>query len=416
MPRHFHFRLRTSVAVLFLGTVFAVLRARPCTLALVSAKASASGRALMWKNRDAPDIDNMLRFFPGPKFAFIAVVNAADARSRSVWGGLNTAGFAIMNSASSDLATEGAAGAGNGALMKLALGECATVRDFENLLVREKGKYALAANFGVLDAEGNACFFETGRDGFQKFDASDPRVAPFGTIVRTNFAFTAPDLLRGGGFIRFERISHLMESARAAGRIKARFFFQEAARDLVNEKLRSAPLTRELAGDPASPLFVHTNHTINRNSTVSVLVFEAAPRPDLAHLATMWVILGQPVAGVAVPVWPAAGRVPSVTAGAETAPLNDLARALAAYLYPDGRGQMPQYLDVTRLRTYGGEGVLPKILRIENELLKRTAAKLAEWEKSKPLPSEMAEFQETAARGVFEALTKSFPDIIAAGK
>ncbi len=398
-------------AAVFVAALGAVPEARPCTLALVSARAARGGRALMWKNRDASSVDNMLMFFTGPKYAFIGLVNAEDKERRSVWGGLNTAGFAIMNSLSNDLGTEGASGGGNGVLMKLALGVCATVRDFEDLLVRERGKYALAANFGVLDAEGNACFFETGRDAFQKFDSADRRLAPFGYFVRTNFAFTSPDHLGGGGFIRFERISHIMEAGRGAGGFDARFLLQDAARDLVNEKLHANPLGQTLPADPASPLFVHTNHTINRNSSVSVLVFEAAPRPDLAHLATMWVILGQPAAAVAVPVWPAAGRVPTVTTGPETAPLNDAAKAIAAFLYHDRRGQMPQYLDVTRLRTYGGEGILPKILRIENGLLDRTSAKLAAWEKAKPLPAEVAEFQETAARGVFEALKKNFPDI-----
>jgi hypothetical protein len=408
-------RLRAAAAI-FLGMVFLSLESRPCTLALVSAGASGRGRALMWKNRDASDVDNKLMYFSGPKYAFIGLVNASDNLGRSVWGGLNTAGFAIMNSLAGDLATEGPSGGGNGVLMKLALGECATVRDFEALLSREKGKYALAANFGVLDAEGNACFFETGRDGFQKFDASDPRVAPFGYLVRTNFAFSSPDLLQGGGFIRFERISHIMEATRGSARADVRFLLQGAARDLVNEKLQSTPLSRKLPDDPASPLFVHTNHTINRNSSVSALVFEAAPGRDLAHLATMWVILGQPVSGVAVPVWPGAGEVPSVTTGTETAPLNDVSKALTATLYHDRRGQMTQYLDVTRLRTTGGEGILSRILGIENDLLKRTAVKLGEWEKVKPLPADVAKFQETAARGVFEALKKSFPDITAAVK
>jgi hypothetical protein len=387
--------------------------ASPCTLALVSAKAAKNGRVLMWKNRDTSELDNKLIYLSGPRYGFTAVVNASDPTGEEVWGGLNTAGFAIMNSAAPDLAeaTKKMNGAGNGAFMKLALGECATVREFEDLLVREKGRFDLAANFGVIDAEGNACFFETASSSFQKFDSRDPRIAPFGTIVRTNFAFTSPDLLNGGGFIRFERISHIIEAARGANRIDARFILQEAARDLVSEKLHSYPLTRPLPEDPAEPLFVNTNDTINRNSTASTIVFEGAPSPEKAHLATMWVILGQPVAGVAVPVWSGAGRVPAPTAGPATAPLSDFARALAAYLYPDRRGHLPQYLSIDRLRTYGGEGAPAKLLRVENEVMARTAAKLAEWEKKRPAAAEMAEFQESAAVFAYEALKREFPDI-----
>ncbi len=403
---------RRAAAVLA-GCLIAALAAEPCTLAVFSGRGTANGRPLMWKNRDTSDPNNKMVYFTGPKHAFVAVVIAEDAKAAEVWGGLNAAGFAIMNSQADDLnlVEKKYDGAGNGAFMKLALGECATVRDFEALLIREKGKWDLAANFGVIDAEGGACFFETHPNGYQKFDAADPRVAPFGYLVRTNFAFTSPDMLKGGGFIRFERIGHIVEAARGANRVDARFILQEPARDLVHEKLHSYPLTRPLPEDPAEPLYINTNDTINRNSSVSSLLFEAPPVPDRPDLATMWVILGQPVTGVAVPLWPAAGRVPAATAGPKTAPLNDFARALVGYLYPDRRGRMPQYLNVNRLRGYGGEGVLPKLMRIESLTLDKAAARLAEWGKKRPAAAEVAAFQEALADEALDGLRREFPDI-----
>ncbi len=403
----------TSLAVVFLAGWTS-----PCTLALISSRASTNGLPLMWKNRDASHVDNKLMYFKGRKWGFIAVINAEDIHGDEVWGGLNTAGFAIMNSQSSELAspqltsTKG----GNGALMKLALGECATVGDFENLLRREKGKFALSANFGVIDASGGACFFETGNESFAKFDAADSRTAPFGYIVRTNFAFTSEDILKGSGFIRFERISNVMEEAHGAGRISPRFILQEAARDLVHEKLHSSPLAVTLPDDPASPLYINTNDTINRNSSVSVLLFQGAPSRNKAHLATMWVILGEPAAGVAVPVWPASGRVPTVTSGASTSRLNDAAKAIVSYLYPDIRGRMSQYMNITRLRTYGGEGILPKLYRIENAALKKTFEKLHDWRINTPPPDEVAEFQESIAAWVYNRLREEFPDLVGNGE
>jgi hypothetical protein len=407
------FRLQNT-ALIAAGVVLLVQAVAPCTLAVISGRATANGRPLMWKNRDTSDPNNKLMAFKGPKYDFIAVVISEAVDPGEVWGGQNAAGFALMNSQADDL-SDGAKkldGAGNGAFMKLALGECATVRDFEALLVREKGKWDLAANFGVIDAEGGACFFETRRDSFVRFDTRDPRVAPFGAIVRTNFAFTSPDPMLGGGFDRFERIGHIIEAARPQGRIDARFILREASRDLIHEKLHSNPLARPLPDDPAAPLYVHTNDTINRNTSVSVLVFEGAPSRDRADLGTMWVLLGQPVTGVAVPVWPASGRVPAVTTGPKTAPLNDVARAIAAYLYPDQRGRMYQYLNVTRLRTYGGEGVLPKLFRVEDRAMARTAAKWAEWAANKPSAADMADFQESVAAEAYETLKKEFADIL----
>jgi hypothetical protein len=390
---------------------FSVNALFPCTLAVLSGKATRNGRALLWKNRDTDMIDNKTLWIQGPKYAFIALVNAGDGKGDEAWGGLNSEGFAIMNSQTDDQGQPGKEGADNGRFMKRALGECASVADFETLMERSKGTLDLMANFGVIDAEGNACFFETSPTNFVKFDAKDPCVAPFGYLVRTNYGFTSPDNLKGGGYIRFERISHIIQSGYGQGRIDAKFILQEASRDLVHEKLHSYPLTRDLPEDPASPLYINTNDTINRNSSVSVVVFEAAPSRDKAHLATMWVSLGQPVSSVAVPMWPQAGKVPSVTTGPATAPLNDFTKRLVSYLYPDKRGRMRQYLDVNRLRTYGGEGVLEKTFRIENQVLEKAWARLAAWENVKPLPAEVADVQEKLAAWVYESLKAAFPDI-----
>jgi len=411
MPYEHSIKKRYSLVFAWILMFFSVNALFPCTLAVLSGKATRNGRALLWKNRDTDMIDNKTLWIQGPKYAFIALVNAGDDKGDEAWGGLNSEGFAIMNSQTDDQGQPGKEGADNGRFMKRALGECASVADFETLMERSKGTLDLMANFGVIDAEGNACFFETSPTNFVKFDAKDPRVAPFGYLVRTNYGFTSPDNLMGGGYIRFERISHIIQSGYGQGRIDAKFILQEASRDLVHEKLHSYPLTRDLPEDPASPLYINTNDTINRNSSVSVVVFEAAPSRDKAHLATMWVSLGQPVSSVAVPMWPQAGKVPSVTTGPATAPLNDFTKRLVSYLYPDKRGRMRQYLDVNRLRTYGGEGVLEKTFRIENQVLEKAWARLAAWENVKPLPAEVADVQEKLAAWVYESLKSAFPDI-----
>ena len=382
-----------------------------CTLAVISAKAARDGRALMWKNRDTDKVDNKVLYLAGPKYAFIALVDAADSKGEEAWGGLNSEGFAVMNSQTDDQGAPGKDGADNGRFMRRALRECATVPEFEVLLGRARGELDLTANFGVLDAEGNACFFETSPTSFVKFDATDARVAPFGYIARTNYGFTSPDNLKGGGYIRFERISHILETGYGQGLLDSGFILQRASRDLVHEKLHSYPLSRNLPDDPAEPLYINTNDTINRNSSVSVILFQGAPSRDKAHLATLWANLGQPVSCAAVPMWVAAGAVPSAATGPDTAPLNDWSKKLVSYLYPDQRGRMKQYLDVGRLRTYGGEGVLPKLFRIENEVLARAAGRLAEWEKTRPAPSAVAEFQEKTAAWILEALKAAFPEI-----
>ncbi len=383
----------------------------PCTVAVVSGKATPDGRPLLWKNRDTSSLNNKVVYYQGDKYGFIGLIDARDKDVRNVWAGINTEGFAIMNSASGDLSEGDRGGGGNGFFMKHALSVCANASDFEDLLNRTNGNRRVAANFGIIDAEGNACFYETSNSTFQKFDAQDPKVAPQGYIIRTNYAFTAPVKNAGGGYIRFERASKLFQAASAEERLDYKFILQEAARDLVNEKLHSFPLTDPNVRDSSSPVCINTKDTINRNSTASVALFHGVSNPTKSHLATMWILLGQPVCTVAVPLWAVAGSVPEVLVGQETAPLNDFSRALASFLYPEKRGHMNQYLSISRLIRYRGEGVLSKLFKIENQVFAVTEKKLKEWEKKKPAKQDIVDFEEKTAGWVFKSLKSSFPDI-----
>jgi hypothetical protein len=329
----------------------------------------------------------------------------------NVWAGINTEGFAIMNAASGDLAESEGGMRDHGTFMKTALGECATASDFENLLERANGKRKVGTNFGIIDALGNACIYETSGSSYEKFDANDPKVAPNGYVIRTNYAFTAPVKGGGGGYIRFERASKLLETASKEGRLDHKFIIQKAARDLSNEKLHSYPLSEPKPSDSSSPLYINTNDTINRNSTASVAVFHGVLEQEEAYLATMWILLGQPVCTVAVPLWANAADVPPELTGSQTAALNDFSRALASYLYPDRRGHLYQYLDVSRLLHYGGDGVLSRLLKIEEEVFSRTDNKLKEWEKKKPAQQDVIGFEKEIATWVLESLRKSFPSI-----
>jgi len=390
-----------------LGTV----RILPCTVAVISGKVTPDGRPLMWKNRDTSSLDNKIGYFKGIKYDFIGLIDTRDDKGENVWAGINSEGFAIMNSASGDLAQGLQQMSENGRLMRLALEECATVPDFEDLLEKTKGKRKVGANFGVIDAEGNACFFEISNTGFEKFCADDARVAPYGYIIRTNYAFTAPVKNKGGGYIRFERASRLFQAARSQGHLNLEFIIQQASRDLVNEKLHSYPLSDPRVYESSAPLYINTNDTINRNSTVSVAVFHGVTSREKAYLSTMWILLGQPICSVAVPLWASAAGVPSLVSGEGNAPLNDFSRALASFLYPDKRGHMRQYLNVSGLKNYSGEGVLAKLLKIENQVFSKTETKLKEWEKQKPNAKDMFDFEEKITNWIFKALKSSFPNI-----
>jgi len=184
-------------------------------------------------------VANKVVFVKGEKYGFIALIDAVDKKIENAWAGINTKGFAIMNAASRDLAASEEGMADNGRLMREALGKCANVADFEKFLQSTNGNRRVGAHFGVIDAKGNACIFETSSSSFVKFDAKDARVAPHGYVIRTNYAFTSPRQ-NGGGYIRFERASKLFQIASAERRLDFKFILQDVARDLVNEKLHSS--------------------------------------------------------------------------------------------------------------------------------------------------------------------------------
>ena len=178
-----------TVMVQFLSTT-----GEACTTAVISGKATVDGRPLLWKNRDTSQIHNEVVLFEDGTLRAIGVVNAGSRKS--IYMGVNEAGFCIENSLSKDLRiSETTEGFTNGRLMKRALETCKTIADFQKLLdqTNQTGRRT-AANFGVIDADGGAALFETGPKSYTMFDANDATDAPHGYIVRSNFATTAQNL------------------------------------------------------------------------------------------------------------------------------------------------------------------------------------------------------------------------------
>ena len=102
--------MRTKRIAAFMLAGLAATSVYPCTLAVISGKATRDGRALMWKNRDTDKVDNKTLYLTGPKYAFIALVDAGDAKGEEAWGGLNSEGFAVMYSQTDDQGAPGRTG------------------------------------------------------------------------------------------------------------------------------------------------------------------------------------------------------------------------------------------------------------------------------------------------------------------
>jgi len=308
-------------------------------------------------------------------------VNASEISGRIVWAGLNSEGFAIMNSVAYNLPQKsGEKEDLEGLIMADALRKCSTVDDFEKYLRENLGEsLGCRTNFGVIDAHGGASLFEVHNHGYKRIDARD---FPEGYIINTNFSRSGEEN-RGRGYVRFERASSLFKEFHP---ITHEEIIQKIARDLVN------PLFGNNKMEKTS--WVHTDHTINRYITASCVVIHGVKKGGNGR-ATMWVILGEPVCSIAVPLWVEAGEPPSPLKEWDTAPICVEAFRLKDIIRPFKDVERRQYLDINKLMEW-----LPIIIKKEKEIIDRTKEFLAK----NPSPSELSKFESTVAQMVLETL------------
>ncbi len=363
-----------------------------CTVGVAVGRATADGRPLLWKNRDTSHSKNAVFYFRGEKFPFLAIINAGD--TTQAWMGVNAAGFAIMNSESKDL--EGHRYDDEGFLMKKAMGTCASVTAFESLLVQTNAAgRAVTSNFGVIDALGNGAFFETGNHTFTRFDAGNPDLAPRGFLVRANFAFTG--IGHGYGFERYGRAFRLFSEGVREGILGVPLVVQRVSRDIMPEPWAWVP--------PAKfPLKIDTRRTVNRYRTASAAIFGGVKKGEDPRLTTFWVDLGEPICGVAVPLWVASGDIPKALAGPNQPEINRLNRFIRKFVHPDATA--PYWLNVQVLQNPEGTGILQKTLPVERKILSHSERALARWRQRGINPEEMRALQNWAAQKAVQTLRK----------
>ena len=151
-------KMNKKYIITFSLIVFACVQVLACTSAIVSAKASKNGRPLLWKNRDTGTEHNFVEKVDAEdgNYAYVALYNGGDSTLRDAWLGMNEVGFAIMNTASYNLAPDTAKLKDQeGFVMSLALKKCRTLADFEVLLDTISKPMGVQANFGLIDANGS---------------------------------------------------------------------------------------------------------------------------------------------------------------------------------------------------------------------------------------------------------------------
>lgn len=212
-----------------------MVKVRACTTAVISGKATPDGRSIIWKLRDTDNLQNSMRYFNDGKYSYLGLVDSKDTLGLNVWGGNNSVGFAIMNSASFNVNLNDNAGIENqeGVFMKLALQQCRTLAEFEELLNTRLKPMGLAAHFGVIDAEGGAAFYEVNNYTWIKFDANE---AENGYVLRTNFSETGK-ANTGLGFIRRQTAEEIVALAYKANQLDCSTVLQSFSRCFFSSSL-----------------------------------------------------------------------------------------------------------------------------------------------------------------------------------
>ena len=348
----------------------------PCTTAIVSGKYTKDGRPLLFKHRDSGFFQNKMMYFEDGKYSYIGLINSADKVGDEVWAGSNSAGFAIMNSASYNLNMNDGVKLKDreGVVMKKALQECATLADFEKLLDEWEKPMGVEANFGVIDAFGGAAYYETSNYAWKKYDATNNETAPYGYIIRTNYSVSGSDG-DGYGYIRYKNAEELFEYAEHGAALTSEFIIQSVSRSLKHS-LTGADLAQ------AEKEFVHFEDFIPRYSSVSTVVVEGVKEGEPVELTTIWSVLGFQLTSVAIPMWVSAGKeLPNIVLADDSgnAPLCDMALALKQSCFPIKQGSGKRYINAKALVNEENTGIIQKLAPVENTIITKARGLINQW-------------------------------------
>ena len=402
-----------KIILIFVSLVLTInFPGNACTTAVISGKYTPDGRPLLWKHRDTGFLNNKIVHFNDGKYSYTGLVNSTDSENKSIWIGFNSEGFAIMNSASYNLNNDTITQSGHeGRLMKKALQTCTTIDDFEELLKSLNQPIKLEANFGVIDAYGGAAYFELGNFKYEKIDANDPKIAPYGYVLRTNYSTTGKMGI-GGGYIRFETADQVFKMALKENNLTPKTIIRKASRNLFHS-LTKVDLNDYSGIAENTETFVFFEDFIPRKSTSSSVVIQGVRQGEDPLFSTMWTVLGWPLSTACIPVWlHSKVELPSLLLYQENikdAPMCHLGLELKKECFPYEWGtSSKKYMNVNALLNANNTGILQILEPFGYEIFKKAEALLESWRKTKINPSEMEDFYDWIDREIPAFYSKIF--------
>jgi hypothetical protein len=388
-----------------------------CTTAVISGKYTKDGKPMLWKNRDTGYLNNFLDFNSEGKYSYVGLVNSKDLKKTSIWIGINSVGFGIMNSASynMNLSIDAPLTGKEGITMRQALMSCKTLADFEAFLDAIPKPSGLEANFGVIDAEGGAAYYEFNHTGYVKFDANDPRVAPYGYIIRSNYSYTGKLGKESSGYIRSNTVNELFYEKAATTGLTAQFIQQNVAKGLKHSLMNEDLFDKYGNLPPNHPQYAHFRDYIPRKGSSSSVVVEGVMKGQNPEFAVLWSNVGFPLASMMTPTWVAGGKelpkIVQLNAGLKDSPICYAALKLKKEKIMNIRwGKWAQYyIDVNALANNQGTGITQLLNKYEQEIYKKTCKYMKQWnQEGKPNKKEIKAFYQWLDIYITEIYSKEF--------
>lgn len=338
--------------------------ASACTSGLFGASVTRDGRPLLWKHRDTSAVDNKVEYIPAAdgSFAYVGLFNAADRECAEAWAGFNSAGLAIMNTASYNIKDDDVPEKEmdrEGIIMTMALRHCATIEDFAQLLDTLPRPLGVEANFGVFDASGSGAFFETNNHSYVRHNLADQ---PSASIIRTNYSHSGRPA-EGFGYIREANALHLLSPIIESKEVSPEYLTETVSRSFYHDMFGCDMLQNQ------SCRWAIDQDFIPRFKSSAVVVIEGLPDgasmtdPGLGYV--MWTGLGYPPCSEIYPVECRPEGVDSRLRGLGPdghSELSDRAKQRRDEVFPRHHDNGDKYIDLRVLYNKEGTGYIQTLV------------------------------------------------------
>ena len=376
-----------------------------CTAVIASGKATTDGRPFIFKNRDSSDgINNSLLCLKGSKYYYMGVVNYSTSSSpTSIWYGHNEAGFAILNTVAYYVnSATSKANTSAGALMKKALGQCATVDEFEALLSLTQAQTSgvtLSTNFAVMDTLGNVAVFEASNRKYTKYDVNDPEVAPDGYLIRTNFSFSSPyyETTNHVGEQRYKSAQKYISDTFGEGKIDPVRLAHELPRYLYHGT-KQINLWDDLPADINNARTTYFNNFIPRYTSTSASLIHGIKAGERPEATVNWLAIGWPCGSLTVPIVITPSRVlPEVVERAAGTYKSEMCTGALEFkkqvftVYHSGT-QNTDSIDLSKLINNTGNGILQKTILADAEVESKGLPLMERWRSGEASDDDVAAF------------------------